>query len=59
MAEQVLCAQCDRPEYACTCERYCCLCQAQYGIRLCVDGQYYCPECREACEIPLAGTRVH
>ncbi|MCL6567115.1 MAG: hypothetical protein K6U09_11920 [Acidobacteriia bacterium] len=59
MAEQVLCAQCDQPEYACTCERYCCLCLSQYGIRLCVDGQYYCPECREACEIPLAGTRVH
>jgi len=24
------------------------------GIRLCMDGLYYCPDCREACEMSTA-----
>lgn len=59
MAEQVLCAQCDKREPECTCERYCCICQSQYGIRLCMDGQYYCPDCREACDVSVASTGGH
>ncbi len=53
----VLCAQCDSPEASCNCEKYCCFCQAQFSIRLCVDGLYYCPDCREACEIRTADER--
>jgi hypothetical protein len=44
------CMQCDRTENKCDCERYCAHCQAQADIRLCRDGLYYCPACREACE---------
>lgn len=51
VAERVLCAVCDQVEHECKCDRYCCICKGQYGIRLCMDGQYYCPDCREACEI--------
>ena len=51
MAGPVLCAVCDKPEAECKCERYCCMCQGQFGILLCIDGQYYCPDCREACDI--------
>jgi hypothetical protein len=49
-----VCSQCDKPETACTCEKYCCFCQSQQNIRLCVDGMYYCPDCREACELRVA-----
>ena len=49
-----LCSQCDRSESQCTCEKYCCFCQSQLGVRLCVDGLYYCPDCREACDIRLS-----
>jgi hypothetical protein len=28
-------------------------------VHLCVDGLYYCPDCREACDVALAETRVH
>lgn len=49
------CAMCDRPEHECNCDRYCCICMGQYGIRLCLDGQYYCPDCREACEVTVVG----
>jgi len=49
-----LCSQCDKPEGECNCEKYCCFCQSQEGIRLCVDGLYYCPDCREACDVRLA-----
>jgi hypothetical protein len=28
-------------------------------VHLCVDGLYYCPDCREACDIALAESRVH
>jgi len=59
MAAQVFCALCDKPEHQCACDRYCCLCQSQHGVRLCVDGQYYCPDCREACDIRVAESRVN
>ncbi len=51
MAGDVLCAQCDRPERECDCERFCMLCKGQENIQLGEDGQYYCPDCREACDI--------
>ncbi len=57
MPDQVVCMICDKPEYHCTCERYCCICKGQYGIRLCMDGQYYCPDCREACEVRVVDYR--
>jgi len=55
----VLCLQCDKPERDCTCEKYCCFCQSQLNVRLCMDGMYYCPDCREACDarIPDAHER--
>lgn len=48
------CSSCEKPEVECKCDRYCCYCQGQEHIRLAADGQYYCPECREACDLPLA-----
>lgn len=51
MAGPVVCAQCDQPETKCTCDKYCTYCQSQEGVRLCEDGLYYCPDCREACEL--------
>src|ERR1700730_13904586 len=54
MKTVVLCAQCDKPERECTCDRYCCYCQGLEGIRFCDDGKYYCPDCREACDIRVA-----
>ena len=53
MADTV-CASCEKTEQECKCDRYCCYCQGQENIRLAADGQYYCPDCREACEVPLA-----
>jgi hypothetical protein len=53
----VVCAQCDQPEEKCGCEKYCTYCQSQADIRLCEDGLYYCPDCREACEVHVAGNR--
>jgi hypothetical protein len=55
----VLCSQCDKPEPQCTCEKFCCFCQSQYNIRLCVDGLYYCPDCREACDVRVVETSDH
>jgi len=49
-----LCAQCDKPESQCNCEKYCCYCKAQFDVHLGVDGLYYCNACREACEVALA-----
>lgn len=49
-----VCSQCDQPESKCACQKYCCFCQSQDDIRLCVDGLYYCPECREACDVRVA-----
>jgi hypothetical protein len=54
-----VCSQCDKPETQCTCEKYCCFCQSQYNVRLCVDGLYYCPDCREACDVRLADRDEH
>lgn len=59
MDTRILCALCDKTEQDCTCDRYCFLCNAQYNIRLCEDGQYYCPDCREACDLRLANVREH
>src|SRR6266576_3107021 len=53
------CAQCDMPEDRCTCERYCTICKGQLNVRLCTDGLYYCPDCREACDVSLATSRGH
>ncbi|HET9741806.1 MAG TPA: hypothetical protein VFQ00_03565 [Terriglobales bacterium] len=51
MAAQFICAQCDRDEQRCTCEKYCILCQSLHEVRLCNDGAYYCRDCREACDL--------
>jgi hypothetical protein len=51
MAQKIfICSACDQPEELCKCDRYCALCNADYGIRLAEDGQYYCADCREACD---------
>jgi hypothetical protein len=55
----VLCSQCDKPEYQCTCEKYCGICKGLDNVRLCMDGLYYCPDCREACDVALAESRDH
>jgi hypothetical protein len=47
------CMQCEFTEEKCDCEKYCCLCQGQVGVRLCQDGLYYCPPCREACNYKI------
>jgi hypothetical protein len=44
------CSLCTQTEENCKCDRYCALCQADYQIRLCEDGYYYCKDCREACD---------
>jgi hypothetical protein len=54
-----VCSQCDNPETKCHCIKYCCFCQSQEHVRLCVDGMYYCPDCREACDVRLADTDDH
>ncbi len=51
---QIVCTQCDKTEEYCTCERYCTICKGQHKVRLCADGLYYCPDCREACDVALA-----
>jgi hypothetical protein len=58
MPAQVVCVQCDKSEEHCTCEKYCTICQGQLGVRLCMDGLYYCPDCREACDVSLADNRA-
>ncbi len=50
MAEKFICVLCDRLEEKCVCERFCCLCMGEHNVRLCQDGQYYCIDCREACD---------
>lgn len=57
MPAQIVCTQCDKPEQDCSCEKYCTICKGQVAVRLCTDGLYYCPDCREACDIPLANDR--
>jgi len=51
MAQDFICAICDLTEKRCQCEKYCCLCQTQYEVRLCEDGSYYCSPCRESCDL--------
>ena len=51
MAEKFRCNICDLEESRCECDRYCWLCQGGNNVRLCQDGQYYCLDCREACEL--------
>lgn len=55
--QQILCVQCDKSEDNCTCEKYCAICKGMESIRLGMDGLYYCPDCREACDVPLANDR--
>ncbi|MGH9789675.1 MAG: hypothetical protein ACRD5W_00575 [Candidatus Acidiferrales bacterium] len=57
MQVRIVCVMCDKPEYECQCDRYCWICKGQYSIRLCSDGQYYCPDCREALEISVVQYR--
>ncbi len=57
MGAPVVCALCDKPESNCQCVRYCWVCKGQEAIRLCADGQYYCPDCREACDVRVVDTR--
>ena len=45
---------CEKSEQKCQCDRYCCICMGQHAVRLGADGLYYCPACRDACEVPLA-----
>jgi hypothetical protein len=48
---QFRCLVCDQLEDRCTCIiRYCALCHSDYALRLTEDGQYYCVDCREACD---------
>jgi hypothetical protein len=44
------CCVCDQTEDRCHCPKYCALCHSDYGTRLTEDGQYYCTDCREACD---------
>jgi hypothetical protein len=59
MPGPVVCSMCDKTEEYCTCEKYCTICKGQYKVRLCADGLYYCPDCREACDVALANNRGH
>ncbi len=54
MSAEVKCAQCERPEWQCECDRFCWLCKGLDRIKLGEDGQYYCPDCRDACDVRLA-----
>ncbi len=51
MAQRYMCAVCEQVEEKCECVKYCSLCQGYNLLRLCADGQWYCLECREACEL--------
>ena len=52
--QQVVCSQCNKSEEYCDCEKYCTIYKGQSNVRLGVDGLYYCPDCREACDVALA-----
>jgi hypothetical protein len=56
MEGPTVCVQCDMPEERCSCEKYCTICKGQHNVRLCADGLYYCPDCREACDVSLASS---
>lgn len=57
--QTTVCSQCDKPARNCTCEKYCCHCQSQFNVKMAVDGIYYCPDCREACDVALAESDDH
>jgi hypothetical protein len=52
--KKYVCAQCDMSETSCACEKFCVFCQSQLDVRLCQDGLFYCPGCREACDSKTA-----
>jgi hypothetical protein len=54
MLGPIVCSMCDKTEQQCTCEKYCTICKGQNKVRLCADSLYYCPDCREACDVALA-----
>ena len=54
----IVCAQCERTEASCGCEKYCVLCQSQLDIRLCTDGLLYCEACRTACDYKPANPLI-
>jgi hypothetical protein len=56
---RVVCASCNQEERDCKCDRYCIYCKGQHAIRMCVDGLYYCPDCREACEISVVNSAAN
>ena len=51
---RIVCAQCERPEASCWCEKFCVLCQSELDVHLCTDGLFYCEACRSACDYKLA-----
>ena len=51
---RIVCAQCERPEESCSCDKFCVYCQSQLDVRLCTDGLMYCEACRSACEYKTA-----
>ncbi len=55
MAERYLCSVCEQVEERCDCDKYCCLCQGEHQVRLCMDGLWYCLECRESCDLKPEG----
>jgi sulfur transfer complex TusBCD TusB component (DsrH family) len=59
MPGPVVCSQCDKDEQHCTCDKYCTICKSLERVRLCQDGLYYCPDCREACEVSVVDNRAH
>jgi hypothetical protein len=50
MAEPYKCFTCEKDESRCICHKYCSLCMGEFDVRLVQDGQYYCRDCREACD---------
>jgi hypothetical protein len=54
--QQIQCAQCDKTEEYCKCDRYCGICKGHHNVRLAIDGLYYCAECREACDVSQANS---
>jgi len=59
MADRFKCGVCELTEDTCKCERYCGLCQGLHNVRLCNDGQYYCIDCREACDLQAQEAESH
>lgn len=50
MAGPYYCIVCGEKEQDCRCDRYCSICQSDHNVRLCLDGNYYCKDCRDACD---------